>query len=86
MPATRSPHNHRFDTPNIDLCTVNDFEALCKLKISISWNERLSITLIVRARCRCGCFRTCLAKSRFTGSVEMACRSADKHKKILVIC
>jgi methionine biosynthesis protein MetW len=32
MPVTRSLPNHWFDTPNIDLCTVNDFEALCKLK------------------------------------------------------
>jgi methionine biosynthesis protein MetW len=31
-PATSSLRNHWFDAPNIHLCTVNDFEALCKLK------------------------------------------------------
>jgi methionine biosynthesis protein MetW len=32
MPVTRNLPNHWFDTPNIHLCTVNDFEALCKQK------------------------------------------------------
>ena len=32
MPVTRGLPNHWFDTPNIHLCTVKDFEALCKQK------------------------------------------------------
>ena len=32
MPVTSSLPNHWFDTSNIHLCTVNDFETLCKLK------------------------------------------------------
>jgi methionine biosynthesis protein MetW len=32
MPVTKSLPNHWFDTPNIHLCTVRDFEALCREK------------------------------------------------------
>jgi methionine biosynthesis protein MetW len=32
MPVTRTLPNQWFDTPNIHLCTLNDFEALCKQK------------------------------------------------------
>ncbi len=32
MPITSSLPNQWFDTPNIHLCTLNDFEALCKQK------------------------------------------------------
>jgi len=32
MPVTKSLPNNWFDTPNIHLCTVKDFEALCKSK------------------------------------------------------
>lgn len=32
MPVTKSLPNQWFDTPNIHLCTVRDFEALCKDK------------------------------------------------------
>jgi methionine biosynthesis protein MetW len=32
MPVTRGLPNQWFDTPNIHLCTLNDFEALCKQK------------------------------------------------------
>ena len=32
MPVTSNLPNRWFDTPNIHLCTVNDFEALCKQK------------------------------------------------------
>ena len=39
MPVTRSLPNQWFDTPNIHLCTLRDFEALCKEK-SINILER----------------------------------------------
>ncbi len=32
MPVTKSLPNQWFDTPNIHLCTLSDFEALCKEK------------------------------------------------------
>jgi methionine biosynthesis protein MetW len=32
MPVTSNLPNHWFDTPNIHLCTVRDFESLCKQK------------------------------------------------------
>ncbi len=39
MPVTKSLPNNWFDTPNIHLCTLRDFEALCKQK-SINILER----------------------------------------------
>lgn len=32
MPSTRSLPNHWYDTPNIHLCTLKDFEGLCREK------------------------------------------------------
>ncbi len=49
MPVTRSLPEQWYDTPNIHLCTLKDFEALCKLK-NIHILERAAVDHRHRSR------------------------------------
>ena len=42
MPVTRTLDNAWYDTPNIHLCTVRDFEALCR-EMNILVERRVAV-------------------------------------------